>query len=75
MTTVNEMLIVPSSLSLEEESSNFMGLEDEEVDIISQEAVAREIAQKHVRGLPISVWNDGNPYYKYPDGRIEYIQV
>ncbi len=75
MTTVNEMLISPSAPSLEEESSNFMGLQDAEVDIISQEAVARAIAQKQARGLPISIWNNGNPYYKYPDGRIEHIQV
>jgi hypothetical protein len=73
MTSVNEMLIVPPSL--EEESSNFMGLQDGEVDIISQEAVAKAIAQKQARGLPISVWNNGNPYYKYPDGRIEHIQA
>lgn len=75
MTTVNEVLTLPSSPSLEEEPSNFMGLQNGEVDIISQEAVSRAIELKQARGLPITVWNNGNPYRKYPDGRIEPIQV
>jgi hypothetical protein len=75
MTTVNEVLTVSSSPSLEEEPSNFMGLQDGEVDIISQEAVAKAIELKQARGLPITVWNNGSPYHKYPDGRIEHIQV
>jgi hypothetical protein len=75
MNTVNEVLTVYSSQSLEEEPSNFMGLRDGEVDIISQEAVAKALAQKQAMGLPVTVWNNGNPYRKYPDGRIEHIQV
>lgn len=73
MTATNEVLTVFPSLK--EEQSNFMGLRDGEVDVISQEAVAREMVQKQVMGLPITVWNNGNPYRKYPDGRIEHIQV
>ena len=73
MTATNEVLTVPPSQSLEEEQLNFLGLQDGEVDIISQEAVAREIAQKQAIGLPITVWNNGNPYRKYPDGHIERI--
>jgi hypothetical protein len=75
MTVVNDVLTLPQSQLLEEEQSNFMGLQDGEIDIISQEAVARAIAQKEALGLPITVWNNGNPYRKYPDGRIEHIQV
>ena len=75
MTVVNDVLTLPQSQLLEEEQSNFMGLQDGEIDIISQEAVARAIAQKEALALPITVWNDGNPYRKYPDGRIEHIQV
>jgi hypothetical protein len=73
MTATNEVLTV--SPSLKEEQSNFMGLRDGEVDVISQEAVALAMAQKQTMGFPITVWNHGNPYRKYPDGRIEHIQV
>jgi hypothetical protein len=75
MTTANEVVTVPPSSLLEEEPSNFMGLQDGEVDIISQEAVAKAIELKQARGLPITVWNSGKPYYKYPDGHIEHIQI
>jgi hypothetical protein len=75
MTTINDVLTSPQSQLLEKEQSNFMGLRDGEVDIISQEAVAKALAQKQAMGLPITVWNNGNPYRKYPDGRIEHIQV
>jgi hypothetical protein len=75
MTIVNDVLVANPSQLLEEEPSNFMGLPDGEVDIISQEAVARAIELKQARGLPITVWNNGNPYHRYPDGRIKHIQV
>jgi hypothetical protein len=75
MTTINDVLTSPQSQLLEKEQSNFMGLRDGEVDIISQEAVAKALAQKQAMGLPITIWNNGNPYRKYPDGRIEHIQV
>jgi hypothetical protein len=44
------------------ESHNFLGLKDGEVEQISQEAVRDALAQKQVMGLPITVWNDGEPW-------------
>ncbi|WP_310487817.1 hypothetical protein [Chamaesiphon sp. VAR_69_metabat_338] len=57
------------------ERYNFMELADGEVDAISQAAVATAIVQKQAMGLPITIWNEGNPYRRYPDGRVEYIQL
>lgn len=74
-TTTNDVLTVSQSLPLGEEQSNFMGLRDGEVDVISQAAVAEAITKKQAMGLPITVWNNGSPYRKYPDGHIEHIQV
>lgn len=75
MSAVNDVLSVSQSQLPEVEQSNFMGLQDGEVDLISQKAVAQAVAQKQALGLPITVWNNGNPYRQFPDGRIEYIQV
>jgi hypothetical protein len=75
MTAVNNDLKVQSRPVEEMEQHNFLGLWDGEVELVSQEAVAKALAQKQAMGLPITVWNDGNPYRKYPDGRIEYIQL
>jgi hypothetical protein len=75
MTATNDMLTFAQPQLPEGEQSNFMGLRDGEVDTISQEAVVKAIAQKQTIGLPITVWNDGKPYRKYPDGRIKHIQV
>jgi hypothetical protein len=75
MSAVNDVLSVSQSQLPEVEQSNFMGLQDGEVDLISQKAVAQAVAQKQALGLPITVWNNGNPYRQLPDGRIEYIQV
>jgi hypothetical protein len=47
MTIVNDVLVA--------DPSNFMGLPDGEVDIISQEAVTRESELKQARGLPNTV--------------------
>ncbi len=74
MTVINDLLTVSQS-QLEEKQSNFMGLPDGEINIISQGAVARAVAQTQALGLPITVWNNGNPYRKYPDGHIEHIQI
>jgi hypothetical protein len=74
MTAVNNDLKVQPQVLEEMERHNFLGLRDGAVDVISQEAVAKALAQKQVNGLSITVCNDGNPYRKYPDGRIEYIQ-
>jgi hypothetical protein len=75
MSAVNDVLSVSQSQLPEEEQSNFMDLGDGEVDLISQKAVAKALARKQALGLPITVWNNGNPYRQFPDGRIEYIQV
>jgi hypothetical protein len=75
MTAVNNDLKVQFRPGEEMEQHNFLGLRDGEVEVVSQEAVAKALAQKQAMGLPITVWNDGNPYRKYPDGRIEYIQL
>jgi hypothetical protein len=75
MTTVNDGLKVQLRSLEEVDRHNFMGLRDGEVDAISQEAVSTALAHKQAMGLSITVWNDGNPYRKYPDGRIEYIQM
>jgi hypothetical protein len=50
-------------------------LHDGEVNEISQAAVCQALAQKEAMGLPITIWNNGNPYRQHPDGRIEYIQI
>jgi hypothetical protein len=52
-----------------------MELPDGEVNAISEAVVANALAKKQAMGLPITIWNDGNPYRQYPDGRVEYIQV
>jgi hypothetical protein len=52
-----------------------MELPDGEVNAISEAAVSKVLAQKQAMGVPITIWNDGNPYRQYPDGRVEYIQV
>jgi hypothetical protein len=76
MTAVNDgSQKIQSQLLKKLDNSNFMGLQDGEVDKISQAAVAQALTQKQAMGLPVTVWNNGNPYRKYPDGRIEYIQV
>ena len=75
MSAVNDVLSISQSQLPEQEQSNFMGLQDGEVDLISQKAVAKAIAQKQALGLPITVWNNGNPDLQFPDGRIEHIQV
>jgi hypothetical protein len=75
MTTTNDVLTVAQPLPSGEEQSNFMGLRDGEVDMLSQAAVAEAIAKKEAVGLPITVWNNGNPFRKYSDGHIEHIQV
>jgi hypothetical protein len=76
MTAVNDgSQKIQSQLLIKLDNSNFMGLQDGEVDTISQAAVAKALTQKQAMGLPVTVWNNGNPYRKYPDGRIEYIQV
>jgi hypothetical protein len=75
MSAVNDVLSVPQSQLPEQEPSNFIGLQDGEVDLISQKAVAKALAHKQALGLPITIWNNGNPYHRFPDGRIEHIQV
>jgi hypothetical protein len=75
MTTPNDVITISQSLPLGEEQSNFMGLRDGEIDMLSQTAVADAIAKKEAVGLPITAWNNGNPFRKYPDGHIEHIQV
>jgi hypothetical protein len=74
MTTVNQGLKVKLQSTEELAKHNFLGLCDGEVDVISQQAVTEMLVQKQKMGLPITTWNNGNPYEKYPDGRIEYIQ-
>lgn len=75
MTTVNDGLKVQSRSVSEVDRYNFMELSDGEVDALSQMAVSEALAQKQAMGLPITIWNEGNPYRQYLDGRIEYIQV
>ena len=75
MTATNDGLKVPSRTLEEAEIPNFMGLPDGEVNAISQVAVANALTQKQAMGLPITIWNDGNPYRQYADGRIEYIKI
>jgi hypothetical protein len=74
MTAVNKGLKVKPQSIEELEQHNFLGLCDGEVDVISQQAVHKALVQKQKMGLPITIWNDGSPYKKYPDGQIEYIQ-
>jgi hypothetical protein len=74
MTAVNNELKVQSRLVEEMDRHNFLGLQDGEVEVISRKIVSQALAQKQAMGLPITIWNNGNPYRKYPDGRIEYIQ-
>jgi hypothetical protein len=75
MTTINDGLKVQSRSVAEVDRYNFLELPDGKVDTISQAAVSQTLAQKQSMGLPITIWNDGNPYRQYSDGRIEYIQV
>jgi hypothetical protein len=42
---------------------------------LSQEAVLLDMQRKWDKGLPVVVWNEGQPYNKYPDGRLEYIAL
>jgi hypothetical protein len=57
------------------ESPNFLGLADGEVQQISQDAVRQELENKQADGFPVTHWNGGKPYRKYPDGQIEEIQI
>jgi hypothetical protein len=75
MTAINDGSNVQSRSIAAVDQYNFMELPDGEVDAISQAAVANALAKKQAMGLPITIWNDGNPYLQYPDGRVEYIQV
>jgi hypothetical protein len=72
MTAINKVL--PRSIE-ELGGHNFLDLDDGKVDAISQAAVTESLEQKQSMGLSITIWNNGNPYRKYPDGRIEYIQT
>ena len=75
MTAINDGLKVQLPEPSQFERHNFMELRDGEVDAISQAAVSKAIAQKEAMGLPITIWNKGNPYQQHLDGRIEYIQI
>jgi hypothetical protein len=75
MTAINDGLKVQSPEPAQFERHNFMELRDGEVNAISQAAVSKALAQKEAMGLPITIWNNGNPYRQHPDGRIEYIQM
>jgi len=74
MTAINDGLKVQSPPA-QFERHNFMELRDGKVNEISQAAVCQALAQKEAMGLPITIWNNGNPYRQHPDGRIEYIQI
>ena len=75
MTAINDGLKVQLPEPSQFERHNFMELRDGEVDAISQAAVSKALAQKEAMGLPITIWNNGNPYRQHHDGRIEYIQI
>ena len=75
MTAINDGLKVQLPEPSQVEWHNFMELRNGEVDAISQAAVSKALAQKEAMGLPITIWNNGNPYRQHPDGRIEYIQI
>jgi hypothetical protein len=72
MTTVNDGFKVQSRSVAEVDRYNFLELPDGEVDAISQVAVSQSLVQKQAMGLPITIWNNGNPYRQYSDGRVEY---
>jgi hypothetical protein len=72
MTTVNDGFKVQSRSVAEVDRYNFLELPDGEVDAISQVAVSQALVQKQAMGLPITIWNNGNPYRQYSDGRVEY---
>jgi hypothetical protein len=61
--------------SAEIEQHNFMELPNGEVQALSQAAISKALAEKQLMGLPITIWNNENPYRQYPNGRIEYIQL
>ncbi|NJN49040.1 MAG: hypothetical protein HC805_03670 [Alkalinema sp. RL_2_19] len=54
---------------------SFLDLPEGELQRLSQEAVLLDLKRKLNKDLPIVVWNDGRPYNKYADGRIEYIAL
>jgi hypothetical protein len=75
-------MILPSKSGIMEprssakiEQHNFMELPNGEVQSLSQAAISKALAEKQLMGLPMTIWNNGNPYRQYPDGRIEYIQL
>ncbi len=75
MTAANKGVKIQPRSPEEIEQHNFMELPDGEVQSISQTAISKALAEKKLMGLPITIWNNGNPYRQYPDGRIEYIQL
>jgi hypothetical protein len=75
MTAINDGLKVQSPEPAQFERHNFMELRDGEVSAISQVAICQALAQKEAMGLPINIWNNGNPYRQHSDGRIEYTHI
>jgi hypothetical protein len=72
-----EVVMTPQNVATQNISTppNVLGLPDGLLEQLSQEAVAIDLQRKLEKGVPILVWNDGLPYHKHPDGRIEYIQI
>ncbi len=75
MTAANKSVKVQTRSPEEIKQHNFLELPDGEVQAISQAAISKTLAEKKLMGLPITIWNNGNPYRQYPDRRIEHIQL
>jgi hypothetical protein len=75
-----EVIMVPQNTtrSTEEElavTPDFLGLLSGDFEKLAQEAVQLDLQRKLDQGLPVLVWNHGNPYNQYGDGRTEYLPL
>jgi hypothetical protein len=51
---------------------DFLGLLSSDFEKLAREAVQSDLQRKLDQGLPVLVWNNGNPYNQYSDDRTEY---
>jgi hypothetical protein len=75
-----EVIMIPQNmtqLSGEEltVTPDCLGLLSADFEKLAQEAVQLDLQRKLDQGLPVLVWNNGNPYNQYSDGQTEYLPL
>jgi hypothetical protein len=75
-----EVIMIPQDTTqlTEEElvfTPDYLGLLTGDFEKLAREAVQLDLQRKLDQGLPVLVWNDGNPYNQYGDGRTEYLPL